>query len=177
MAIEGQTKADVVLSIAVAQGRADINLGSCLVVKNLGSQILVGQPAKESHNIVTWPKTGKMTFENTKGESFTCSTLTSKFGDETIPKAVLKAVTDTHLFPEEYWSFQLPEEFQNTTSVIVTPRQQLVKKGFNAVCFKVNADRVININPISTGGGHICPPLDKTAIISYLSLSSAADTC
>ena len=70
MTIEGQTKDDVILFIAVAQGKAAINLGSCLVVKNLGSQVLVGQPAKESHNIVTWPKSGKMTFRGCERKKF-----------------------------------------------------------------------------------------------------------
>ena len=57
-------------------------LGSCLVVKNLGVQVLLGEPAKKRHNVVTWPKAKKMSFEDVKGNLHTCSTLQNNLGAE-----------------------------------------------------------------------------------------------
>ena len=48
MSIKGQTCSDVVLKVVVPKGFAELNLGVCLVVENLGVQLLIGEPAKKN---------------------------------------------------------------------------------------------------------------------------------
>ena len=50
-------------------GSAELNLGTCLVVKDLGTNILIGQPAKEEHHIITYPHLRQVTFKDVDGFS------------------------------------------------------------------------------------------------------------
>jgi hypothetical protein len=54
MALSGQTVKDVIL---IPNDNTDVqwNLGKCVVVRNLGSSILVGEPGKKDNKIVTIP--------------------------------------------------------------------------------------------------------------------------
>ena len=64
MQIEGQTGNDVLLDVLTQEGTARINLGICLVVKNLGVEILSGQPAKFNHQIITIPHSNKVVLKD-----------------------------------------------------------------------------------------------------------------
>ena len=55
MKILGQTKQDVIISIIAPKVQAMLNMGICVVIENLGVDMLIGQPAKVTHEIVTKP--------------------------------------------------------------------------------------------------------------------------
>ena len=75
IAIGGQTKDPVHVSICGEDYVAPIDLGICLVVKNLGASVLIGQPAKEDHEIVTIPHHKEIYFKDIEGCDRKCAML------------------------------------------------------------------------------------------------------
>ena len=71
--VVGQTKDEVRLNIIVDKGTAPVNLGACLVVNNLGTPLLIGQPGKVKHEIVTKPHLNEVTFKDSAGKFHTVS--------------------------------------------------------------------------------------------------------
>ena len=69
MHVYGQTKDDVFIQVVTAKDKATLNLGVCLVVDNLGVNILIGQPAKIRHKIVTKPHLSLITFSDLEGKN------------------------------------------------------------------------------------------------------------
>ena len=112
MKIEGQMKTAVCLDIIAPASEATISLGHCLVVKNLGVEMLLGQPAKFHHNIVTLPNSSLMTFKDILGKNHSCSTLDDNtLRNETTPKKVLRLDEDAHIYPGEKLVQKLTSEF------------------------------------------------------------------
>ena len=54
MSLSGQTKRDLIL-FPTENKRVQWNLGKCVVVKNLGNAILLGEPGKKDNKIITVP--------------------------------------------------------------------------------------------------------------------------
>ena len=53
MAVSGQTKSNVILKIPHESSSISWDLGKCVIVENLGVDILIGEPAKIDNNIIT----------------------------------------------------------------------------------------------------------------------------
>ena len=73
--IGGQTKHPVTIRVCGDNYLAPINLGICLVVRNLGANVLIGEPAKENHEIVTFPHLREICFKDTEGIRRRCNML------------------------------------------------------------------------------------------------------
>ena len=63
--ISGQSLHPVLASVSNLKAPATLNLGHCLIVKNLGTPLLLGQPAKYDHKIITMPHLHQISFEDT----------------------------------------------------------------------------------------------------------------
>ena len=69
MKVEGQTVKDVVLDLL--DGDVKWNLGTCIVIKNLGVDLLIGEPGKVDNNICTKPHKRILETFNTAGRKVT----------------------------------------------------------------------------------------------------------
>ena len=141
MKIEGKTKQPVLLDIVTPDGNARINLGCCLVVKNLGVEVLIGQPGKFNHQIVTMPHSSTMSFKDMDGDSHCCPTLDGDLlKNALVPKSIMRVEEDTYVFPGEKLTHRLPQTFKTFSQIVVTPREALSSKGVEGTFAKMPPD-------------------------------------
>ena len=67
MAVTGQTADDVILTIPQQTAEVRWNLSKCIIVNNLGVDILIGEPAKVDNIIVTKSHLKKLETKDTNG--------------------------------------------------------------------------------------------------------------
>ena len=145
MKIEGQTKQAVTLEILTPQGNAKIDLGCCLVVKHLGVEVLLGQPAKFNHQIITIPHSGQMTLIDLNGRTYKCPTLDDySLRSATVPKTILRIEEDIHIYPGDKLTHRLPNVFKSFPQVVITPRKHLEEAGVQGTFAKTPPDGCVN---------------------------------
>ena len=124
MTLAGQALDDVSMEVRGSKQPLFWNLHKMVVVKNLGVDILIGEPGKADNKIVTIPhhkiiKVGddkkKITLPYWPKKAFS----TSKY-------VACKAVKTQVIYPEEEITFELPAELKTETRVNLMPRRSSV---------------------------------------------------
>ena len=115
--IVGQTSVPVNLKCPTDNGMKVLKLGFMLVVQGLGVQCLIGEPGKETNNIICLPKQKLVIFVGHNDIKQT------PYYTEQHRYVLARAPTATTLKPGDQICYSLPQEFANTTHVTVTPRQ------------------------------------------------------
>ena len=112
----GQTLEPVVLSCKTENGVKMLYLGIMLVVANLGTKCLIGEPGKIKNNIICLPKQKLILLA--EGSTVHCVPYYSEESKYTL----VRAISSTTLLQDDQLSFTLPESLKNEPYVTVTPR-------------------------------------------------------
>ena len=114
----GKTKQDLVLTIPINQSYVEWNLGQCVVVHNLGCDVLIGEPAKAVNDISTHPISKTLSTKDISSNKVVLQ-YESKF--DAIPSKVNKLST---LFPNETIEVAVPKAFSGFNEVIIEPNEK-----------------------------------------------------
>ena len=147
MQVYGQTKDDVFIQVITAKDKATLNLGVCLVVDNLGVNILIGQPAKIRHKIVTKPHLSLISFSDLEGKNYSCSSSQEK--EKKHPAEILRIKESISLYPGEVLHLNLSLQFEDAKRVMKSPRYTAQQLGFEPFIARVSKERQVNITNTS----------------------------
>ena len=123
----GQSDNDVIMKIHTGKGTAEINLNVCLIIEDLGVDVLIGQPAKIDHEILTMPHLQKVSFRDLNGEIHTCKT-TSR--SSMAPAEVVRNSKHVTLYPGHSFRYMVPVKFLQKKRIVFSPRKILQQSGF-----------------------------------------------
>ena len=143
MKIMGQTKHDVVVSIMSPKMQGKINLGVCVVIKNLGVDMLIGQPAKIQHEIVTKPHLQRLSFRDIDGVIHDVNTV-NRSSNKSLGE-VVRSVKQVTLYPGEAFKWILNSPLKMKKRVMFSPRKKWSQLGFAPKVLKISKDAAIEI--------------------------------
>ena len=127
MSLTGETEEDIVLKpMSSVHIKVIWNLGPCVVVKNLGNPVLIGEPAKKDNKIVTIAHERKILARDIEGNKISINYIDKKKSQA--QSFLCRAQENTSLFEGESLQFQLPDSFSDT-EIIIAP-----KRDFNVMC-------------------------------------------
>lgn len=138
--LSGKTKQDVIVTIPINETYVQWNLGQCIVVNNLGCDVLIGEPAKAMNNILTHPISKTL---STKDISSKEVVLQYDANFDAIPAKINKVST---LFPNDTVEIKVPSDFQNMKEVIIVPNEK--KTEYPAGIFPIK-NGYVNIENVS----------------------------
>ena len=120
MEVVGQTKRDVTIELIMNEGPIHINLGSVVVIRNLGVPFLIGEPGLSDNRISTIPD-ARIIMINKGGEWFSKSYATAgmfpaSYGVARITKSELVAPGESTMVP-------IPGELCHLSHVSLAPRK------------------------------------------------------
>ena len=113
--VVGTTTSDVIIKKPLEESEIQWNLGQCLVINDLGCDILIGEPAKAKNNITTHPMT-KSIYTNDSADN---NVVLSYASDSHMYAAKMRRTTT--LFPEEAVHLPVPPELASSAEVVIQP--------------------------------------------------------
>ena len=144
MIIKGQTKEDFKVSTDFHSFSVIINLGRAVVVENLGSQVLCGEPAKFDHDIITYSRAGLFSVM-LNGKQYV-----KPYAKETLSNyKVCRVAVKTALYPGESYSWKIPEDCPRNIPVFLVRKQNSNHSWFREGLYHPNEDHFIRIENIS----------------------------
>ena len=140
--ILGKTEQDIILYTNVKSSQIKWNLGQCLVVQNLGCNILLGEPAKERNNICTYPASKCITTIDESSNkvilSYSSSLNDYSMLSETVHnekkstgrldcyRSSVVRMTKSHtVYPDHSISFSVPTELKDHAEVLIEPAENV----------------------------------------------------
>ena len=134
ISLSGQTRGDLSL-FPTENKRVQWNLGKCVVVKNLGNSILLGEPGKKDNKIITVPHSRAIITRDVDDQEVHEQYAGASPATENKQKSFLcRAQVDEILFGNDEFEFFLPQEYNNSEIVIVPrnnhewPRPQVLNQ-------------------------------------------------
>ena len=133
------------------------NLGKCVAVKNLGCDILIGEPAKKDNCIVTIAHKQRIFTPDVNGleVNLDYATKSSICNIKSTSSYLCRVNEPKFLLPDEKFEFALPEHFSNADVVIaprklfedsfVWPKPQLLKVISNKILIPNDTGRSITL--------------------------------
>ena len=119
--IVGQSQQPLLLNTKFQDTVVTLNLGHVLVVDKLGSDVLLGEPGKQSNCIFTVPHKQQISIQ-TGGKMLSKSYLGHV--KKKLDYHLIKAVTTDVIHPGEDATFQLPQRFNFVNAVSVIPARE-----------------------------------------------------
>ena len=129
MAVVGQSRDDIVLKIP-HESSIVWNLRKCVIVDNLGVDILIGEPAKIDNSIVT--KSHLKIIETL--DTFGKPVKVPYFNRNDEKRYMCRAAATKVLLNEEVYRYKLPAQFHNETHLAISP----IKNNLNFVQPKIS---------------------------------------
>ena len=120
MTIIGETKKNIVLTVHHPSAMVTWNLGKCIVVQNLGVQILIGEPAKLDNQIVTKPHLKVVESKDDDGNKV----IIPYFSWKDKERSLLKAVQSVTIFPDEVINHPVPTHLCLEKEIAITPTRE-----------------------------------------------------
>ena len=117
MPLAGESKFDVSMQVQGHSSPITWKLGKCLIVENLGVEVLVGEPGKGDNKIVTLPHLKTIQVEDDLGNQVELDYSAQKKPVRHLCRSLKTQV----VYPGETVEYQVPENLQNGEPVIVTP--------------------------------------------------------
>ena len=143
--ISGQSTHPVMATVANLRVPATLNLGHCLIVKNLGTPILLGQPAKVDHKIVCVPHKHQISLEDIHNVRHTIQ-YPMNAPNEFYESHVCRAEKTEVMYIGDEISYQLPPKFASVKNVVFSPRTALQQQGWSPSILPVDNDVKIRIS-------------------------------
>ena len=120
------------------------NQHRALIVNNLGTAILIGQPTKVDHNIITDPRQSQIQFLDIHNVSHTVKYPLSP-PKEYFESHVCRLDRTKVLYPEDEIEYQLPQKFSSVKRVVFSPRSELQRQGFQPTHYSLMPSLKIKI--------------------------------
>ena len=120
MVVTGQTLHDVILKIPHNKSSIHWNLSKCVVVENLGVDILIGEPGKVDNEIVTKPHLKRLETKDANGHCIDIPYFKRK--DE--KRFLCRAIKTETLLPGEALTFHLPPHLFDEQSLALAPTRE-----------------------------------------------------
>ena len=111
----GQTKAPVTVSCPSRNGVVKLQLGIMLVVCNLGTCCIIGEPGKHRNNLICLPKQ-KLVLVSHGNDAHQIPYV------ENNKHSLVRTVAPLNLAPGEHFAYQLPDNLKTENYVVLTPR-------------------------------------------------------
>ena len=108
------------------------NLGKCVVVSNLGPNILIGEPAKKDNRIITLPHKKQIKTIDENGLR-KCMDYANKLQNVIIPEQqstgshLCRISESVTLLPDDHLQFSVPEIFSDS-EIVISPRRDCMNK-------------------------------------------------
>ena len=141
MMVSGQTQNNVVLEIPNRDSLVTWDLSRCIIVDNLGVDILIGEPGKIDNKIVTNSQVKHVETEDVNGNAVCIPYFKRK--DE--KRFLCRATKSETLLPGEDIHLNLPPHLWNEEFVAVAPAIETKIDFVTPQIRKVGADRIIKI--------------------------------
>ena len=125
MNVAGIAKYDINALVLGLSNPSCFKIATMIVINDLGTDMLLGQPSKIDNKIITIPHASKIQFQTTDGCNHTVSypLRTDKNMDL---HDVLKVEDSVTVFPRDSYSYRLPNQFLNQKRVFITERPSKV---------------------------------------------------
>ena len=120
ISLAGQTSQDLLLKVQGADTLVTWNLRKAVVVKNLGVDILVGEPGKRDNFILTLPNEKKLETKDNCKNKVKIKYIVTKTKNNINYVAKVSQSIET-IYTENIFRMSLPSQFQDGTKVLVTP--------------------------------------------------------
>ena len=144
MNVIGMTKHDIIVDVIGGRVPAQINLGQMIVIQNLGTDVLLGQPAKVDNEIVTFPHKKSIQFKDNHGLIHSVS-YPIKNDDKLNLHQVVKVSSSQTLYPGEHFIYKLPSQFSNQRKVMITQRPSSIS-WIRSRILNVDSDKCIVVS-------------------------------
>ena len=148
--VAGITKYDIKAAVIGTNTPSNILISKMIVIHDLGTDILLGQPAKIDNCIITVPHKSHVKFLCTEGKEHKVS-YPVRYNDEIKLHEVMKVKEALTIYPDQVFVYQLPNHFLTQNKVTVTERTskdpwldtQIVDVNNGCIQLKNNNDRAI----------------------------------
>ena len=133
--ITGKTTNDIMVETNVNSSLVRWNLGQCLVIKDLGCDILIGEPAKEKNSIFTHPVHKYVVTNDIRSNKTILAYNPYNFVNEPVSEHKLKNVQSgissslvrlnrsQNIYPNDSVSVEVPKEFRDRSEILIEPSE------------------------------------------------------
>ena len=150
--LAGESKEQVKAMLEHNEAKAEINLGRVVIVKNLGVDVLIGEPGKVDNNMTTHPNKRMIEIGIKTGQPMLFPYYHDK-GGGTVHHC--KAVQKEVVYPQQSLRVELPANIQNESYVKISPQHPLYHGWILGGLKKVNKDGSIFIKNVGNRIAHI----------------------
>ena len=141
MVVTGQTLHDVILKVPHEKTSIQWNLSKCVVVEDLGVDILIGEPGKVDNEIVTKPHLKRLETKDTNG-----NTIDIPYFKRTDEKRFLcRAVKNETLLPGEALVFHLPPHLVDEQALALAPTRENPSNFVQPKIVSVDEEKAVQI--------------------------------
>ena len=119
--IIGETTKDVILTVPTTHDQTKWNLGQCIVVENLGCDVLIGEPAKLHNNITTHP-----TLQQATSIGQDCIKNIVPYSNDDMPSVscINNVASSVTVYPKQKVHVQIPSQLQDCNQLLVESTEQ-----------------------------------------------------
>ena len=122
MVVTGQTRDNVVLHIPHSSSSIVWDLSKCVVVENLGVDVLIGEPGKVDNMIITKSHLKKIETKDEDGHTIDIP----YFQRKDKKRFLCRAIKTETLLPGEALTYKLPPHLQTETQLALAPTRENV---------------------------------------------------
>ena len=120
--LEGETRNLIFAQVKEGNSQISLLLGKMVIVRNLGVDVLIGEPGKKDNLIVTYPHKRLVEFSSKNGKRIKIPySMTSRLPETSHH---CKAIKNEVVYPGEYLSVQLPVHSRSLSYVTITAANQ-----------------------------------------------------
>ena len=141
MKLTGQTMDNVVLIIDQPSTLIKWDLSKCVIVENLGVDILIGEPGKVDNHIETKPLQEILQTKDVNGKIVDVPYFKKKSGT----RFVCRAVKNENLFPGESLIFDLPPHLYREEFVVIAPTRENEQDFVTPEVVKIDESKTVKI--------------------------------
>ena len=116
-------------------------MSKCVVVENLGVDLLIGEPGKIDNFIVTKSHLGKIETRDIHGQSIELP----YFKRREEHRFLCRAIKSETLLPGDLITFKVPPHLHNDTQVAIAPTRETEFNFITPKIITVNSDKTIHI--------------------------------
>ena len=145
MSLAGQTETDISLRIGYSKKFITLRLGRMIVVKNLGVEILVGEPGKQDNEIITIPHKKLIEFVNDEKKRIQLPYSFKSTGQPTCSTFHCKALKNETIYQNQPFNIQLPLGWRESKHVAISNINSKLYPGIKSQVLKVDGNGAITI--------------------------------
>ena len=144
--VVGQTENNIILRVPTTEGEVSWLLSQCLIIQNLGCDVLIGEPAKIYNDIVTHPSHKLATSIDNKKKPVTIPYI------DNYSEPVASSIKKVTVYPNQNINIDVPCDLKSQKQVLIEPVDSSfpqhgiynVKNGKISLCNK--SDHAISVN-------------------------------